>query len=133
MQMRPSQLQRAIGEAHRAVFSARAAATALRRGSLRQAWEKATHRWMWSTIQRGLDEYVPWLEEIEEGLYDPGDRLLEERLHARHAADPPWRFPEVDGLRAEPYRPAVEPLAPVARQIDCRLARPAAATEGEST
>jgi radical SAM superfamily enzyme YgiQ (UPF0313 family) len=133
MQMRPSQLQRAIGEAHRAVFSASAAATALRRGSLGQAWEKATHRWMWSTIQRGLDEYVPWLEEIEEGLYDPSDRLLEERLHARHAANPPWRFPEVDGLRAEPYRPAVEPLAPVARQIDCRLARPAAATEGEST
>lgn len=132
-QMRPSQLQRAIGEAHRCVFSARATAAALRRGSLAEAWEKATHRWMWNTIQRGLDEYVPWLEEIEEGLYDRNDRLIEEQLCARHAAGPPWRFPEVDGLHAEPYPAPAERLAPLATQVQCRPAVSATVAEGEPT
>jgi radical SAM superfamily enzyme YgiQ (UPF0313 family) len=111
--MRPSQLQRAIIESHREVFSVRTAVGALGRGSLVQAWEKATHRWMWNTIQRGLDAYLPWLEEIEDGLYSRDGQLMEERLLARWAKGPAWRFPDADGLEGQAGAAPPEPFAPV--------------------
>jgi radical SAM superfamily enzyme YgiQ (UPF0313 family) len=96
LRMRPSRLQRAILGAHDTVFSRRAVARALGRRHWADAVEKAAHRMMWRTIEKSLAGYVPWLEEIEDGLYDADDRLREDRLLERWAAGAPWRFPRED-------------------------------------
>ena len=107
-QMRPSQLQTALVQAHQRVFSAGEIGQALVQGRFQDAWEKATHRWMWSTIEKGLLEYVPWLQEIEHEFYDEQDRLLEDRLLARYAAHPPWRFPVTTDPEAPPAGTVVD-------------------------
>jgi radical SAM superfamily enzyme YgiQ (UPF0313 family) len=91
--MRPSQLQAGVIRAHQRVFSPAEIARALARRRYHDVVEKATHRLMWSTIQKGLLEYIPWLEEIEHPFYDRADRLLEERLIDRCRTRPPWSFP----------------------------------------
>jgi len=103
LQIRPSRLQDALVRAHERVFSARAIAEAVRRQRWADAWEKATHRWMWSTIQRPLREYIHWLESIEHGLYDERDRLREPQLLMRLAEGPEWAFRVDDGAPA-PWR-----------------------------
>jgi hypothetical protein len=91
--MHPSQLQVALIEAHNAIFAPAAIVDALRRRQYADAWEKALHRMMWKTIQKGLIDYVPWLEEIEHGLYDKENRLLEDQLLQRSTTNTPWSFP----------------------------------------
>ncbi len=91
--MRPSQLQAGLIRAHQRVFSPIEIARALSRRRYKDAVEKATHRLMWQTIQKGLNDYIPWLEELEHAFYDRSDRLLEERLLDRCRIRPPWSFP----------------------------------------
>ncbi len=92
--MRPSVLQRELISAHRTIFSRKTAMQALMQFDYRNVWKKLTHRWMWNTIEQALLEYIPWLEEIETGLYDSHDRLIESRLVER-AQEPSWPvFPE---------------------------------------
>jgi hypothetical protein len=67
---------------------------ALRRGKPQDAKEKLTHRYMWWTIAKGLNEYIPFLEQLEDGLYDESDTLLESRLIDRVRADGSWTFRE---------------------------------------
>jgi hypothetical protein len=57
-------------------------------------WDKAVHKWMWSRIEKSLLAYIPWLQEIEHGLYDGDSTLLHARLKERvcHGAWPV--FPE---------------------------------------
>ncbi len=98
LRMRPSQLQRAIIEAHRTVFSAAQILKSLRRGNLVDAKEKILHRYMWHTIEAALEDYVPFLETLEDGLYDRSDRLREDRLAKRVGDDGWWTFK--DGNRA---------------------------------
>jgi hypothetical protein len=98
LNMRPSQLQRALIDAPRRVFSPARVLDAVRRGKPQDAKEKLTHRYMWWTISQGLNEYVPFLEELEEGLYDESNRLSEARLVERVRADGWWTFK--DGNRA---------------------------------
>jgi radical SAM family protein/B12 binding protein len=94
LRMRPSQLQRALIDAPRRVFSPGRMLDALRRGKPQDAKEKLTHRYMWWTIAKGLNEYVPFLEQLESGLYDESDALLESRLIDRVRADGSWTFRE---------------------------------------
>lgn len=98
LHMRPSQLQKALIDAPRTVFSPARVLDALRRGKPQDAKEKLTHRYMWWTISKGLQHYVPFLEELEEGLYDESNRLNEARLIERVRADGWWTFK--DGNRA---------------------------------
>ncbi len=93
MKMRPSQLQTAIIQAHRKVFSFKEIKGEIRNKKYRSAMEKATHLWMWNTIQKNLIEYIPWLEKIEDGLYDQNNHLLKDSLLERYAANPEWKFP----------------------------------------
>jgi anaerobic magnesium-protoporphyrin IX monomethyl ester cyclase len=91
--MRPSQLQAGLVRAHQRVLSPLQVARAVGRGRPNDALQKALHRLMWSSIEKGLTDYIPWLQEIEEEFYDENDRLLEERLLERHRSGPPWSFP----------------------------------------
>jgi len=119
LHMRPSQLQRALIEAPRRVFSGAQVLDALKRRKLADAKEKITHRYMWSTIEKGMREYIPFLEELEEGLYDAGDNLLVDRLIRRVQEDGWWTFQEgnraIETLGMSP----LELPVPVENNITC--------------
>jgi radical SAM superfamily enzyme YgiQ (UPF0313 family) len=117
--MPPSKLQTALVKAHDTVFSAAAIVEATRRRKYADAWEKAVHRMMWKTIQKGLIDYIPWLEEIEHGLYDNKGRLLEDRLLERTAMNPLWSFPPDVHLGTGRYAAPVEQPVPLANNIRC--------------
>ena len=83
LQMRPSELQMGLINAHRTVFSTNEIINSFKQGKYIYAWEKFTHKLMWSYIEKSLLEYIPWLEKIEHGLYDSNGKLNEERLKSR--------------------------------------------------
>jgi hypothetical protein len=92
LHLRPSQLQRALIEAHERVFAARQVVDAIRRGKYQDAKEKLTHRYMWWTIAKGLHEYLPYLEQLEDGVYDDAGHLRQDELVRRVRADGSWTF-----------------------------------------
>jgi radical SAM superfamily enzyme YgiQ (UPF0313 family) len=92
LHLRPSQLQRALIDAHERVFSARQVVDAVRRGKCQDAKEKLTHRYMWWTISKGLREYLPYLEQLEDGVYDEADHLRQDELVRRVRQDGSWTF-----------------------------------------
>src|SRR5271157_623473 len=98
LHMRPSQLQRLLVEAPRRIFSLAQIVEALRRGKYADAKEKMTHRYMWAVIEKGLLEYIPFLEELEQGLYDSQENLRQDILVKRVRDDGWWVFK--DGNRS---------------------------------
>ena len=92
LNMPPSKLQQALIHAHRTIFSPVQALRALKRGNTVDAWWKILHRWLWWDIEKGVREYIPFLEELEDGLYDPNGRLREDLLIDRVQKDPRWTF-----------------------------------------
>jgi radical SAM superfamily enzyme YgiQ (UPF0313 family) len=117
--MRPSQLQVGLISAHQSVYSAAAVADAMRRGKYRDAWEKTTHRIMWSSIQTGLREHVDWLRDLEGEFYDAQDRLRENVLAERHRKGVPWSFDMKAGIAPQPYTAPLEKPVPVTANIQC--------------
>lgn len=83
LQMRPSNLQKELIKAHRRFFSLDSVVRAIKQRHYKYAWDKASHRWMWSRIEKSLLHYIPWLQKHEHGLYDKNNRLREDRLIAR--------------------------------------------------
>jgi radical SAM superfamily enzyme YgiQ (UPF0313 family) len=94
LHMRPSQLQRALIDAYRQVFSPAQIINAVSRGKYADGREKLGHRYMWWLIEKGLRQYIPFLEELEHGLYDGGDKLQQDRLIKRVQEDGWWTFKE---------------------------------------
>jgi radical SAM superfamily enzyme YgiQ (UPF0313 family) len=94
LHMRPSDLQRALIGAPRQVFSASEILKACRRGKYVDAKEKLTHRYMWWLIEKAMREYIPFLEELEEGLYDHDSNLRLDSLIKRVREDGWWTFKE---------------------------------------
>jgi anaerobic magnesium-protoporphyrin IX monomethyl ester cyclase len=90
--MPPSVLQRTIAKAFRTIYAPRRSLKALRLGKYWEAKWRAGHRWLWHDIEKGIRDYIPFLEEIERGLYDAEGRLLEDRLIERVQKDPRWTF-----------------------------------------
>ncbi len=128
LRMRPSELQRALIDAYRTIYSPVQVLRALRRGRAVDARWKLMHRYLWRDIEPGPREYVALLEEIEAGLYDDDGRLREDRLIERVRRDPRWTFQAgnraVAGLGLSP----LELPVPGERNITCmppRLAPPA--------
>ena len=80
LQMRPSDLQKALINAHRTFFSLDSVVRALKQRHYKYAWDKAGHRWMWSRIEKSLLHYITWLQKHEHGLYDKNNKLCEDRL-----------------------------------------------------
>jgi radical SAM superfamily enzyme YgiQ (UPF0313 family) len=79
MQMRPSQLQRAIIDGQKRFFREN-------RGTFFQYFP----------VYASSEPYIRYLEQVEQGFYDDNDRLIEERLTGRAYGD----LPELVPLRA---------------------------------
>jgi radical SAM superfamily enzyme YgiQ (UPF0313 family) len=94
LHMRPSDLQRALIGAPHQVFSASEVLKACRRGKYIDAKEKLAHRYMWWLIEKAMREYIPFLEEVEEGLYDHDSNLRLDNLIKRVREDGWWTFKE---------------------------------------
>src|SRR5207247_687415 len=90
--MRPSQLQRGLIDAYRAMYAPARIVAALRRGRWKDARWKIGNGWVWRDIEPGPRAYVAFLEELEDGLYDAEDRLREDVLIERVRRDPRWAF-----------------------------------------
>jgi radical SAM superfamily enzyme YgiQ (UPF0313 family) len=106
LRMRPSQLQRGLIDAYRAMYSVGEVARALADGRVHDAKRRLLHRYSWRRIEAGPLEYVDFLRELEDGLYEPDGRLREDALIARVRKDPRWTFQAgnrmVEGLGLSP-------------------------------
>jgi radical SAM superfamily enzyme YgiQ (UPF0313 family) len=92
--MRPSELQQALIDAHRKIYSPKAFWDAFQRKDWTAVKEKAVNLYGWHFIEKGLRAYIPWLKQIENGFYDESGRLLEPRLKQFVEKHPDWTFPE---------------------------------------
>jgi hypothetical protein len=92
--MRPSDLQQAVIDSHRRVYSPQIFLQFVRRKNWTAVKDKAANLYAWKFIEKGLREYIPWLKEIEKDFYDKNRRLLEDRLLEYVVKDPRWTFPE---------------------------------------
>jgi radical SAM superfamily enzyme YgiQ (UPF0313 family) len=108
LRMRPSDLQRGLIDAYRAIYSLGEVVRALADGRFHDAKRRLAHRYAWQRIEQGPLEYVRFLEELEDGLYDPEGRLREDRLIERVRKDPRWTFQAgnrmVEGLGLSPLQ-----------------------------
>jgi anaerobic magnesium-protoporphyrin IX monomethyl ester cyclase len=89
----PSKLQTAIIDAYRAVYSPKQIFQALKDRRFNDVRSRILHRYQWGEIEKDVQSYVPFLEELEEGLYDSKGHLCEEVLIKRVTVDPQWTFP----------------------------------------
>jgi anaerobic magnesium-protoporphyrin IX monomethyl ester cyclase len=92
LHMPPSRLQQALIDAHRAIYSPTQVMQALQRGKFTDAKGKILHRYVWRDIEKGLQEHIAFLEELEDGLYDANGHLREDLLIERVQRDPRWTF-----------------------------------------
>ncbi|RPI58705.1 MAG: radical SAM protein [Chloroflexi bacterium] len=132
--MRPSVLQREMNRGLRRFYVAKVGED-LRQRNLYEIYYKATHLPLYLSISKYWNEYVSWLEEIEQGLYDENDHLIEARLPEDGIFPPDmvraWR-PEVQanvvhlGGRLMPSRPDRVPAG--YRESEALVARPLAET-----
>lgn len=90
LQMPPSRLQRTLVDACRTVYSSKQIGKALKEQNFVSAKSKILSRYQWRDIEKGVREYIPFLEELEEGLYGPDGRLREDLLVERVKKDPQW-------------------------------------------
>jgi anaerobic magnesium-protoporphyrin IX monomethyl ester cyclase len=119
LRMPPSRLQRAIIDAYRRVYSRRATLDAARRGRFTEATWKLLHRYLIRDIERSPREYVAFLEEIEDGLYDADGQLREDCLIERVRRDPLWTFQAGNRAVAALGLSPLELPIPGTRNINC--------------
>ena len=106
LQMPPSKLQKAIIDAFRAVYSPTRALHALKDRRFIDARSIFLQKYQWQDIERGVRKFIPFLEELEDGLYDSEGRLCEDLLVQRVQKDPRWTFQAgnrtIEGLGLSP-------------------------------
>jgi radical SAM superfamily enzyme YgiQ (UPF0313 family) len=124
--MRPSDLQRAVIDAHRNVYSARVFLQFARRKNWVAIKEKAANLYAWKFIEKGLQEYIPWLKSLEKDFYDKNGRLIKNRLWEFVEKNPWWTFPETkneyltNGNQRDTYSPLEMPISDI-RNIHCKM------------
>lgn len=92
LHMPPSRLQRAIADAHRTIYSPAQIVYSLKDRRFVDAQRKILVRYQWMKIEEGVREYIPFLEQLECGLYDRNGQLREDLLIERVRKDPAWTF-----------------------------------------
>ncbi len=97
LQISPSELQRAIIEGYRIAYSTKRIVEALKRGNFADVKWQLGVRYLWKAMEKGLRNYIPFLEELEDGLYGPDHRLRDAVLLERVRKDPRWTFQ--DGIQ----------------------------------
>ena len=120
LNMPPSKLQQLLVKAYRTVYSPSRAFAALKRGRLWEAKWKTLHRFLWHEIERPIiQNHIPFLQALEDGLYDSNDRLREDRLIERVRKDARWTFQEgnraIESIGLSP----LELPVPKERNITC--------------
>lgn len=78
--MRPSQLQQGLIDAHKRFFSIRRSLRSLSQGKVKMAFRRFAGHYAQRIMVRQMEAYMPYLREVEKGLYDAQDRLIEEKL-----------------------------------------------------
>src|SRR5436190_6082104 len=93
--MRPSDLQRLVIEAYDTIYGPKEILRAVARGNRVAALSKFYHYYSWQRgVKVAMENFLPFLEEREEGVYDDAGNLLEDELTARVTADSRWTFKE---------------------------------------
>jgi radical SAM superfamily enzyme YgiQ (UPF0313 family) len=92
LRMPPSKLQRAIIDAYNAIYSPAQIFQALKRSRFDDAASKLLLRTVWPSVRKPMMEYAPFLETLEEGLYDSDGMLRRDLLAQRVRRDPRWTF-----------------------------------------
>jgi radical SAM superfamily enzyme YgiQ (UPF0313 family) len=92
LRMPPSKLQRAVIDAYRTIYSLTQIVRALKDRQFDDARRKLLLRYQYWAIEKGLRDYISFLEELEEGLYGPDGNLSEDLLVQRVQKDPRWTF-----------------------------------------
>jgi anaerobic magnesium-protoporphyrin IX monomethyl ester cyclase len=120
LNMPPSKLQQLLVKAYRTVYSPSRAFAALRRGRLWEAKWKTLHRFLWHEIERPIiQNHIPFLQALEDGLYDSNDRLREDRLIERVRKDARWTFQEGNRAIESMGLSPLELPVPKERNITC--------------
>ena len=86
----PSKLQQKIPEIYRTIYSPKQVLRALKNRKFREARHKILLRYLWQSIEKETWEYIPFLEELEDGLYDADGNLCEDLLVQRVRKNPRW-------------------------------------------
>ncbi len=81
--------------------------------------EKLGVRCVWHDIEKGLREYIPFLEELEDGLYDSDYRLREDVLIERVKKDPRWTFQAGNQTREALGLPPIEFPGSAEKNLRC--------------
>ena len=92
LRMPPSKLQRAITDAYRTIYSPIQICRAIKSGRFVDAKWRILLRYLWGSIDEEPVNYISFLEEIEDGLYDAEGHLREDALIQRVQKDPQWTF-----------------------------------------
>lgn len=92
MKIPPSKLQREIPDIYRKIYSPKQALRAMKKRKFKEARHKIQLRYLWKSIEKVIWEYIPFLRELEDGLYDSNEILLEDLLAERVHNDPRWTF-----------------------------------------
>jgi len=90
MKIPPSKLQRAIPKIYRTIYSPKQIMRALKNRRYNDALHRLMLRYLWHSIEKEIWEYIPFLEELEDGLYDSRDNLREDLLAQRVRENPRW-------------------------------------------
>jgi radical SAM superfamily enzyme YgiQ (UPF0313 family) len=92
LHMPPSKLQWAVIDAYRKIYSLTQIVRALKDRQFDDMRRKILLRYQCWAIEKGTREYISFLEELEEGLYDSDGHLCEDLLVQRVQKDPRWTF-----------------------------------------
>jgi hypothetical protein len=92
LQMPPSKLQGAIIDAYRRIYSFSRVLQGLKNRQFDDIRRNLLLRYQCWAIETGTREYISFLEEIEEGLYDSKGHLCEDLLVQRVEKDQRWTF-----------------------------------------
>jgi radical SAM superfamily enzyme YgiQ (UPF0313 family) len=121
LHMPPSNLQRAIIEAYRRIYSLPRIVRALKDRQFDEVRRNALLRYQCWAIEKGTREYISFLEELEEGLYDSDGHLCEDLLVQRVKKDPRWTF-QAGNLAIEAFGLA-PPELPISEKPNVTCAR----------
>ena len=115
----PSKLQLEIPEIYRSIYSPKQVLRAFKNRKFNEARHKILLRFLWQSIEKELWDYIPFLEELEDGLYDADEHLCEDLLAQRVQKNPRWTFREGNRtIESLGLSPVVLPI-PGERNIAC--------------
>jgi len=81
--MKPSTLQKELIRGHNKFYATTQIAKALLMGQLGKAGHRMLFKYNWYRVNKEVKQYLPYLEKVEQGLYDENEILIEAKLKER--------------------------------------------------